>query len=60
MKKKKNPFDFALWKKSLSRTHNEMVVGVEHRVFPGWHLECSATVPNTLANSLIFTGVAWT
>ncbi|MFA6483312.1 MAG: cysteine--tRNA ligase, partial [Bacteroidales bacterium] len=38
---KKNPFDFALWKKALPehimRWNSPWSVG-----FPGWHLECSA------------------
>ncbi len=37
---KKNPFDFALWKKAkpehIMRWHSEWSNG-----FPGWHLECS-------------------
>ena len=38
---KKNPFDFALWKKAtpehIMRWPSEWSIG-----FPGWHLECSA------------------
>jgi cysteinyl-tRNA synthetase len=38
---KKNPFDFALWKKA-SPEHIMQWPSVWSNGFPGWHLECSA------------------
>ena len=38
---KKNPFDFALWKKA-SPTHLMRWQSPWGKGFPGWHLECSA------------------
>ncbi len=38
---KKNPFDFALWKKA-SREHIMQWKSEWSSGFPGWHLECSA------------------
>ncbi len=38
---KKNPFDFALWKKA-SPEHIMQWPSVWSKGFPGWHLECSA------------------
>jgi len=52
---KRNPFDFALWKKDVK--HVMQWDSPWGRGFPGWHLECSAMSTKYLGNTLdIHTG----
>ena len=54
---KRNPLDFALWKKA-SPTPYEMAVSLGIG-FPGWHLECSAMSSKYLGEHLIFMEAVW-
>ena len=55
---KKNPQDFALWKKAepihIMRWPSPWSTG-----FPGWHLECTAMSTKYLGKNLIFTEEEW-
>jgi cysteinyl-tRNA synthetase len=44
---KRNPQDFALWKKRTT-THNALAF--PWKEFPGWHLECTAMSTKYLGN----------
>ncbi|MFH1653066.1 MAG: cysteine--tRNA ligase [Pseudomonadota bacterium] len=52
---KRNPYDFALWKKDdthIMKWETELGVG-----FPGWHIECSAMIKELLGDTIdIHTG----
>jgi len=44
--KKKDPFDFALWKAAMNQPGNRWGAG------PGWHIECSAMVRDRLGDTI--------